>query len=75
MLNLLVAESTKLVIPKPFGPKNASGSDLMELNIADKLSGFTIHFVDDWNTYHLREGEVHCGTNAKRLPIMQNWWQ
>lgn len=30
--------------------------------------GLTVHFIDDWDTYHSAEGEIHCGTNAKRTP-------
>ncbi|MCP4809859.1 MAG: hypothetical protein GY884_31370, partial [Proteobacteria bacterium] len=31
------------------------------------------HWLDDWDTYHLLMGEVHCGTNTRRAP-MDNWW-
>jgi hypothetical protein len=30
-------------------------------------------FVDDWETYHLGLGEVHCGTNVIRSPTYE-WW-
>jgi hypothetical protein len=26
----------------------------------------TVHFVEDWDTYHRQHGEVHCGTNSTR---------
>ncbi len=32
-----------------------------------------LHFVDDWETYHLALGEVHCGTNVLRTPT-HDWW-
>lgn len=35
--------------------------------------GVTPHWVDDWNTYHLMWGEVHCGTNTTRTPEA-SWW-
>jgi protein-arginine deiminase len=31
------------------------------------------HFIDDWDTYHLGLGEVHCGTNVRRTPTA-SWW-
>jgi hypothetical protein len=44
--------------------------DLFELwmvAVAAEL-GVTIHFVDTW-FYHLRDGQVHCGTNVLRHPV------
>ena len=35
--------------------------------------GVTPYWVDDWNTYHLMWGEVHCGTNTTRTPDA-SWW-
>ncbi len=43
--------------------------DLFELftaAIATQL-GVQIHFVDSWY-YHIREGQIHCGTNVLRRP-------
>ena len=28
----------------------------------------------DFRSYHLNLGEVHCGTNTRRTPPAQNWW-
>ena len=43
--------------------------------------GLTVHWVDDWETYHRQFGEIHCGTNVVRTPpeAMQGyqgpyWW-
>lgn len=33
-----------------------------------------VHFVDNWNVYHVNFGEVHCGTNVQRTPLA-NWWE
>ena len=38
--------------------------------------GLVPHFLDDWNDYHLMEGEVHCGTNILRTPRADlTWWE
>lgn len=36
-------------------------------------AGMSMHFVDDWDVYHMGLGEVHCGTNTRRTP-MTTWW-
>jgi hypothetical protein len=40
--------------------------------------GFTLHFIDDWDRYHVNSGEVHCATNVKRAPhdpgADLQWW-
>ena len=66
-------------VPKPFGPRDGQG-DVFENYVsgefADKLPGAGVIFLDDWNTYHRMEGEIHCGTNAKRTPPPDvKWWE
>ena len=34
----------------------------------------TPHFVDCFLTYHVLQGEIHCGTNSKRKPPKKSWW-
>jgi hypothetical protein len=57
--------------------------DLFEayLQLALDDIGLTVHWVDDWDTYHILEGEVHCGTNTLRTPPEaasgysgSHWW-
>ena len=59
-------------------------------NTVDVIEGFmksilepignTVHFIDDFESYHEQMGEVHCGTNAKRKPPEEHagftarWW-
>jgi protein-arginine deiminase len=33
-------------------------------------------FLNDWQDFHAREGEIHCGTNQVPLPLPANraWW-
>ncbi len=84
MVNLLLIRKpsladTHLVIADPFGPVLA-GVDQFKQAVLDKLTllGYSagqIHFVDDYHTYHLQEGEVHCGTNSRRTPPTTAWWE
>ena len=34
-----------------------------------------LYYVDDWDTYHLMQGEVHCGSNTRRSPPNVTWWK
>ena len=36
-------------------------------------AGIEPHWLDDWNTYHMGLGEVHCGSNTQRTPAGE-WW-
>jgi protein-arginine deiminase len=76
MVNLLTLRNYHLVIPMPFGPVDG-GVDEFEYYMFDQLYwfGLTLNFIDDWECYHLWLGEVHCGTNARRLPsTTHRWW-
>ncbi|SDL36193.1 OmpA family protein [Geoalkalibacter ferrihydriticus] len=85
MVNLLVITAaavadTHLVMAKPFGPVQASSGDQLEHEVKNRLApvGYNagqIHFVDNFETYHLLLGEVHCGTNSKRSPQPTPWWE
>ena len=81
MVNLIVAnfegETSKLFIPDPFLRTNDNdpASDPLLNLFADLMpEGNESIFVDNWQTYHLALGEVHCGTNVTRTPIA-NWWE
>lgn len=81
MVNLIVAnfegETPVLFIPDPFFRTNIQdqGSDPLLAAFADAMpEGLEPVFIDDWYTYHMQLGEVHCGTNVLRTPIA-NWWE
>jgi Protein-arginine deiminase (PAD) len=84
MGNMLVL-GTECIAPKPFGPGHFSGPgvvsvdiDLFEASYRATLAdcGLNVTFIDDWDTYHLLKGEVHCGTNTLRKadPAVK-WWE
>jgi hypothetical protein len=57
-------------------------ADVMEIYIQSILEavGNTVHFVEDFESYHEFSGEVHCGSNAKRTApesdsgFKARWW-
>ena len=53
------------------------GKDLFQTDLETKLKaeGLTPLDIDDWDTYHIRAGEVHCGTNTLRTPTFSDWWE
>ncbi|XP_078585971.1 protein-arginine deiminase type-2-like isoform X2 [Branchiostoma floridae x Branchiostoma japonicum] len=74
MVNMIVL-GKHLGIPKPFGPM-IDGECAIETNVRSLLEplGLTCHFVNDWDSYHLLMGEVHCGSNTRRKPFDFKWW-
>jgi len=74
MVNSLIAGG-KIIIAKPFGSKNSSGQDIFEEEAKARITSLPEVFIDDWDTYHAQDGEIHCGTNVKRTPPATNWWE
>jgi protein-arginine deiminase len=37
--------------------------------------GVRLRFLDVWEPYHVRSGEIHCGTNAIRRPAHPARWK
>lgn len=65
-----------LFIPDPFFRSNISNGAEDPLRQAVEAlmpSGNTVHWVDDWEWYHMALGEVHCGSNVRRAPSGK-WW-
>jgi protein-arginine deiminase len=65
-----------LFIPDPFLREDSSdpSSDPFIAEFEAMLpSNLTPYWLDDWASYHLMWGEVHCGSNTRRTPIGQ-WW-
>jgi hypothetical protein len=80
-VNMIVAnfegEPTKLFVPDPFFRTDLQdlASDPIAAAFAESMpEGVETVFTDDWSTYHMQLGEVHCGTNVLRTPIA-NWWE
>ncbi|MCP6758514.1 MAG: protein-arginine deiminase [Fischerella sp. CENA71] len=75
MVNMIVLNQ-HLGIPKPFGPKidNQCQFEAYVKNVLEPL-GKECHFIDDWEPYFRGRGEIHCGTNTRRQPFAQKWWE
>ena len=68
--------SVDAVMPDPFlrGDGDDTTADPLIAAVEALLpQGVRPHWVDDWRTYHLMWGEVHCGTNTTRTPNA-SWW-
>jgi protein-arginine deiminase len=82
--NMLVVGNT-MEIPNPFGPK-VNGVDVFAQDLKDRLGtplnalgkdgqGMKVFLIDDFEGYHINEGEVHCGTNPEGPPQPSMlWW-
>lgn len=73
-VNMLVL-GRHLGIPKPFGPL-VGGQCCLEERVRALLEplGLTCTFIDDYFSYHVLSGDVHCGTNVRRKPFAFKWW-
>jgi protein-arginine deiminase len=84
-VNSLVFDDT-FVAAWPFGP-NIDGVDGFAQDLVDRLTdpanelgsdgaGLYVYFTDDWDWYHVMDGEVHCGTNINGPPQQEiRWWE
>ncbi|MBX3207316.1 MAG: protein-arginine deiminase [Labilithrix sp.] len=76
MVNGLYIADGHFVAPDPHGPV-IGGKDIFKAAMQSALApvGVTVHFAEDWDTYHRNLGEVHCGTNATRRIPTAKWWE
>lgn len=76
IVNGVYISDTDFVAPDPHGPV-INGQDIFKAAMQDALApvGVTVHFAEDWDTYHAQDGEVHCGTNSTRAIPTAKWWE
>ncbi|AXN91134.1 hypothetical protein nvc2_047 [Namao virus] len=74
MVNMIVLNK-HLGIPKPFGPK-VNEEYILEKSIKELLkdADHECIFIDDYLPYHIKMGEIHCGTNIQRARPSFRWW-
>ncbi|WP_399030450.1 protein-arginine deiminase domain-containing protein [Streptomyces sp. 15-116A] len=65
----------RYLAPRQWGPV-IGGKDIFTeaVSAAYRRTGLKVSYLDDWYTYHLGMGEVHCGTNTLR-DASAAWWK
>ncbi|MEO3972751.1 protein-arginine deiminase domain-containing protein [Streptomyces sp. CAU 1734] len=73
-VNGVVLSDSRYLSAKQWGPV-IGGKDVFGAAVSAVYAkaGFKTAYIDDWYTYHLGWGEVHCGTNTLR-DASQQWW-
>lgn len=75
--NGMMLTPTVYAAPDPHGPM-VEGEDVYRAQLEDALAvhGVEVAWVEDWNTYHIMDGEVHCGSNVvRRVNPNDRWWE
>jgi len=73
MVNSLYTNQFMLV-PKPFGP-SVKKHDLFEDYFRSIIpKNIRTYFIKNWDSYYLLDGDIHCGTNVKRIQFKRKWW-
>ncbi|NUK02593.1 hypothetical protein HRW23_20750 [Streptomyces lunaelactis] len=74
-VNGIVLGRDRYLAPRQWGPV-IGGKDIFTtaVNTAYTGAGMKVSYLDDWYTYHLGQGEVHCGTNTLR-DASAPWWK
>ncbi|UUU27993.1 protein-arginine deiminase domain-containing protein [Streptomyces sp. DSM 40750] len=73
-VNGIVLSRTHYLAPRQWGPV-VGGKDIFTeaVTAAYTGAGMKVSYIDDWSTYHLGMGEIHCGTNTLRNTSAA-WW-
>ncbi|MFG3498805.1 protein-arginine deiminase domain-containing protein [Streptomyces sp. NPDC047928] len=74
-VNGVVLGRDRYLAPRQWGPV-IGGRDIFTdaVSTAYRKAGMRVSYIDDYYTYHLGMGEVHCGTNSLR-DTSQRWWK
>ncbi|MET9731925.1 protein-arginine deiminase domain-containing protein [Streptomyces sp. NPDC006458] len=73
-VNGILLARDRYLAPRQWGPV-IGGKDVFTAAVtaAYRKAGIKVSYIDDWYTYHLGMGEVHCGTNTLR-DTSAPWW-
>ncbi|MFF8382286.1 protein-arginine deiminase domain-containing protein [Streptomyces kanasensis] len=74
-VNGILLARDRYLAPRQWGPV-IGGKDVFTdaVTAAYTTAGMRVSYIDDWYTYHLGMGEVHCGTNTLRSTA-DAWWR
>jgi hypothetical protein len=69
-------QNTKAWLPKQYSASAGANHDefMKKINETIEANGGTTAFIEDWESFHIRFGEVHCGSNVRRTPPAA-WWE
>ncbi|MEV5315651.1 protein-arginine deiminase family protein [Streptomyces sp. NPDC052610] len=73
-VNGVLLARDRYLAPRQWGPV-IGGKDVFTeaVTAVYRKAGLKVSYIDDWYTYHLGMGEVHCGTNTLR-DASAAWW-
>ncbi|MFI9152311.1 protein-arginine deiminase domain-containing protein [Streptomyces sp. NPDC053367] len=73
-VNGILLARDRYLAPRQWGPV-VGGKDIFTAAVSKAYNdaGMKVSYIDDWYTYHLGMGEVHCGTNTLR-DTSAPWW-
>ncbi|ORT59432.1 protein-arginine deiminase domain-containing protein [Streptomyces sp. CB03238] len=74
-VNGILLGTDRYLAPRQWGPV-IGGKDIFTAAVTAAYTGagMKVSYIDDWYTYHLGMGEVHCGTNTLR-DASAAWWK
>ncbi|WUP61409.1 protein-arginine deiminase domain-containing protein [Streptomyces sp. NBC_00258] len=74
-VNGVLLSRDRYLAPRQWGPV-IGGKDIFTEAVTAAYThvGLKVSYVDDWYTYHLGMGEIHCGTNTLR-DASAAWWK
>ncbi len=74
-VNGILLSRDRYLAPRQWGPV-IGGKDIFTqaVTAAYTRAGMKVSYIDDWYTYHLGMGEIHCGTNTLR-DASAAWWK
>ncbi|MFF8831905.1 protein-arginine deiminase domain-containing protein [Streptomyces sp. NPDC015131] len=74
-VNGVLLGGDRYLAPRQWGPV-IGGKDIFTTAVTAAYTGagLKVSYIDDWYTYHLGMGEVHCGTNTLR-DASAAWWK
>lgn len=74
-VNGILLGNDRYLAPRQWGPV-IGGKDVFTAAVTAAYTGagMKVSYIDDWYTYHLGMGEVHCGTNTLR-DASAAWWK
>lgn len=73
-VNNLLISPDRVLVARQWGPK-IDGEDIFGAAVTDTYgeAGISVSYIDDFMSYHVYGGEIHCGTNSLR-DFSYSWW-